>query len=419
MTHTNTTADSVSVLRETLLEAGQCLPDNYVSLIQKIRHVLTLTERAAIQPAGDAVTLEADYLPRYSRMMNCYRTGSPLHAEARKAEILAYVLAHATPATAPVCTPVQAAPDEQASKLKFTDYTQWCAKEGCRPMAFSDFKAQYGAQTAPEVKQDASALPPLPKGSHMVYDDDEVRAYGQACIDADRAARQPSAASIGDDAEYDALRSALVTALGEHRMVHMYEMEDDGPGASYPLIDRLSLGDGIDIASGVAEIEAIVDAVLDVLAARPPVAAPTEAAPDSARDATRLVCLEAAQKLRTYVGVYPGDKQARRLIDELSNIADALATSAAPGSAEPSAPQWKPITAPGQVKVGDKLRFNIGSEKFSETVKLIIHKGMPDEEIIYNKTRNFYLITSMCIKGTGQSKNVEFLATSSAAKGAA
>ncbi len=52
-------------------------------------------------------------------------------------------------------------------------------------------------------------------------------------------------------------------------------------------------------------------------------------------EATRLVCLEAAQKLRIYVGLYTGDKQARRLVDELSNIADALAAPA-PTVAAPS-----------------------------------------------------------------------------------
>jgi hypothetical protein len=57
---------------------------------------------------------------------------------------------------------------------------------------------------------------------------------------------------------------------------------------------------------------------------------------NNSNEATRLVCLEAAQKLRTYVGIYPGDKQARRLIDELSNIG-----TAAPESAEPSADRVK------------------------------------------------------------------------------
>jgi hypothetical protein len=70
---------------------------------------------------------------------------------------------------------------------------------------------------------------------------------------------------------------------------------------------------------------------------------------------------------------------------------------------------WQPITKPGQVKVGDKLRFTIGDDKFSETAKVILHAGTDREEIIYNKRRNYYLITSLSIKNSGSSKNVEFL----------
>lgn len=79
--------------------------------------------------------------------------------------------------------------------------------------------------------------------------------------------------------------------------------------------------------------------------------------------------------------------------------------------------EWKRITAPGQVKVGDKLRFTIGDEPFSERVKQIINPGYPDEELIYNKRRNFYVITSNAITNFGSSKNVEFLARASAETG--
>lgn len=72
---------------------------------------------------------------------------------------------------------------------------------------------------------------------------------------------------------------------------------------------------------------------------------------------------------------------------------------------------WKRITAPGQVKVGDKLRFNIGDDKFSETVKQILHPGTAREELIYNKHKNYYVITSNAITNFGSSKNVEFLET--------
>lgn len=77
---------------------------------------------------------------------------------------------------------------------------------------------------------------------------------------------------------------------------------------------------------------------------------------------------------------------------------------------ENSQKEWLPITAPGQVKVGTKLRFTIGSEKYSETAKLILHAGTDEEEIIYNKRQNYYLITSMCMENKGSQKNVEYLA---------
>lgn len=75
-------------------------------------------------------------------------------------------------------------------------------------------------------------------------------------------------------------------------------------------------------------------------------------------------------------------------------------------------PHWMPITAPGQVKVGTKLRFTIGDKAHNETAKLILQPGTDQEEIIYNKSRNFYLITSMSIRNEGSQKNVEFLAGS-------
>lgn len=83
-------------------------------------------------------------------------------------------------------------------------------------------------------------------------------------------------APTGDE-NYDALRAAIIAELSTHRMVHLYEMEDDGPGAKYPLIDQLSLEGGT-IGSGKDEIEAIADAVLDALAARAaaPVSGPTD-----------------------------------------------------------------------------------------------------------------------------------------------
>lgn len=64
----------------------------------------------------------------------------------------------------------------------------------------------------------------------------------------------------------DADREVVIGVLSTHRLVHMYEAEDDGSlGNSYPLIDHLCLEGGRDIQSGKDEVEAIADAILDAL----------------------------------------------------------------------------------------------------------------------------------------------------------
>lgn len=77
---------------------------------------------------------------------------------------------------------------------------------------------------------------------------------------------------------------------------------------------------------------------------------------------------------------------------------------------------WQRVTAPGQVKVGTKIRFMLGDELRHETAKLILHAGTAKEEVIYNKRQNWYFITSMAMNGTGSQKNIEFLATAAASQ---
>ncbi len=88
-------------------------------------------------------------------------------------------------------------------------------------------------------------------------------------------------------------------------------------------------------------------------------------------EATRLVCLEAAQKLRTYVGIYTGDKQARRLVDELTNIAsaDSPAAADAGGLSDMSEQQVAdrlaendPLTNASRIRLlnGDPVTINLG-----------------------------------------------------------
>jgi hypothetical protein len=90
-----------------------------------------------------------------------------------------------------------------------------------------------------------------------------------------------------------------------------------------------------------------------------------------------------------------------------------VATGAQPDQRESAAVrsrEWQPVTAPGQVRKGDKLRFKIGDKEYSERAKLILHAGTDKEEVIYDKGRNFYFITAMVMSGFSNHKCVEVLA---------
>lgn len=145
------------------------------------------------------------------------------------------------------------------------------------------------------------------------------------------------------------------------------------------------------------------------------------AAPVSAQEDTRLRDMEierdtlrhglrlANERIADLTAPAQGERQPF-VFDKRQALSDAAekvrAEQAAQGERQPG---WQPITAPGQVKAGTKLRFTIGDDKYSETAKLILHPGTDKEEIIYNKRQNYYLITSMSIANKGSQRNVEFL----------
>lgn len=73
--------------------------------------------------------------------------------------------------------------------------------------------------------------------------------------------------------------------------------------------------------------------------------------------------------------------------------------------------RWKFVTEVGQVLPGHRLRFTVGDNQHHVRAKQILHAGTPKEEVIYDKGRNFYFITSMVAAGTSNHKNVEFFDT--------
>ncbi|WP_313713178.1 hypothetical protein [Pseudomonas sp.] len=79
-------------------------------------------------------------------------------------------------------------------------------------------------------------------------------------------------------------------------------------------------------------------------------------------------------------------------------------------SVEPSASAgsdpWLPLTALGQIQVGDWLSFTVAGSFICAKARLIIAPGTTNEEIVYNLKKNHYFCTDMAIDGTSNHKGV-------------
>lgn len=93
------------------------------------------------------------------------------------------------------------------------------------------------------------------------------------------------------------------------------------------------------------------------------------------------------------------------LIENHEAIRAALSASAEP-SAPPEQSEWHPLTAPGQIQEGDRLSFKVGSSFICARARQIIALGTDKEEVVYNRKKNHYFVTSMAVDGTSSHKNV-------------
>lgn len=90
---------------------------------------------------------------------------------------------------------------------------------------------------------------------------------------------------------------------------------------------------------------------------------------------------------------------------KLMRKVETLAASAEP-SAPPEQSEWRPLTAPGQIQEGDRLSFRVGSSFICARARQIIASGTDKEEVVYNRKKNHYFLTSMAVDGTSSHKNV-------------
>jgi len=70
--------------------------------------------------------------------------------------------------------------------------------------------------------------------------------------------------------------------------------------------------------------------------------------------------------------------------------------------------EWR-LKSVGQVKAGDRISFDLGGNRICVIAKEVLNPGTDREEVIYNRKKNFYFITSMALDGTSTHKNVFIL----------
>lgn len=67
---------------------------------------------------------------------------------------------------------------------------------------------------------------------------------------------------------------------------------------------------------------------------------------------------------------------------------------------------WLPLNRTGQVRAGDWISFKHGAEMICAKVCEIINQGTDAEEVIYDRRKNYYFITSVAL---GDSSNHKFI----------
>ena len=64
------------------------------------------------------------------------------------------------------------------------------------------------------------------------------------------------------------------------------------------------------------------------------------------------------------------------------------------------------LTDYGQITEGDFIIIDFCGARMCVTANQVLQKGTENEEIVYNRKKNFYFITSMVLDGTSNHKNV-------------
>lgn len=68
--------------------------------------------------------------------------------------------------------------------------------------------------------------------------------------------------------------------------------------------------------------------------------------------------------------------------------------------------KWVPLNRAGQIQAGDSFHCMMAGKFICAKAKLVLNSGTAREEIVYNRKKNHYFITSMVLDGTSSHKDV-------------
>ena len=85
--------------------------------------------------------------------------------------------------------------------------------------------------------------------------------------------------------------------------------------------------------------------------------------------------------------------------EDLARVLMRAARTACPGVIREEEFEYEHLRGPGQLRVGDRIKFKLGGKELKRKVKDVLNHGTHAEEIIYSTKRNYYFITSNVLAG--------------------
>lgn len=91
---------------------------------------------------------------------------------------------------------------------------------------------------------------------------------------------------------------------------------------------------------------------------------------------------------------------------DLARVLMRAARTACPGVIREEEFEFEHLRGFGQLRVGDRIKFELGGKVVRRKVREVLNPGTDLEEVIYSKRHNYYFVTKMALDGSSSHKRV-------------